>query len=125
MILKCAAFLFAAVALAGCCASGTGCYAPLSGSPVAGDGQGPATTGSVQAAEFRPRKISRPKKEIVAGPIGDVPAEPKSPAKDEWEQQEAADRADEARLAKQLIICRGCSPPPATRDDDATGSVPR
>jgi hypothetical protein len=123
MVLKCAALLFVAVGLAGCCVSGNGCYAPLPGSPVAWDGLGPAPTDTAQATDFRPRKISRPKKVIVAGPIGDVPAEPKPRAKDEWEQQEAADRADEAKLAKQLIICRGCSPPPA-RDDQATGRRP-
>jgi hypothetical protein len=33
--------------------------------------------------------------------------------KEEWEQQEAADRADGARLTKKLRICTGCSAAPA------------
>jgi hypothetical protein len=76
-------------------------------------------------AEYRPQKNARSKKEIIIGPIGDVAAEPNpSPeAKDAWAQQEAADRADEAKLTKQLMICRNCQPAPA--HDDATASVPR
>ena len=118
MISKCVACVFAAVALASCCASGTGCYAPMTGSQVAWDGLGPAPKETAMV-----RNSSRPKKGIAAGPIGDVPGEPRPQAKLEWEQQEAADRADEAKLAKQLKICRGCSPPPS-RNDDATGSIP-
>jgi hypothetical protein len=71
MIPKYFACVFAAVALAGCCASGTGCYAPLPGSPVAWDSLGPGPTDTAQATDFRPRKISRPEKEIVVGPIGE------------------------------------------------------
>ena len=36
-----------------------------------------------------------------------------------WSVRDAIDRASEAKLAKKLIICRGCMPKP----DDQTGSV--
>ena len=42
MTSKWVAFLFSAIALSGCCASGTGCYAPVAGTPVAWDGLGPS-----------------------------------------------------------------------------------
>jgi hypothetical protein len=126
MILKCVAFLFAAIALAGCCVSGNGCSVPLPGTLVAWDGLGSAPTETSGATEYRPRQKSRPKKEIVIGPIGEGAATSDAgPQSHEWwAQREAADRAAESALTKKLIICRGCSPPPA-RDDDATGSVPR
>jgi hypothetical protein len=125
MISKCVALLFAVVALAGCCVSGNGCFAPLPGAPVAWDGLGAAPTETAQDTEDRPRKNARPKKEIIIGPIGDVPAEPNPnpQAKEAWAQQEAADRADEAKLKKQLMICRNCLLAPAR--DEATGSVTR
>jgi hypothetical protein len=123
MISRSIAFLFAAVALAGCCVSGNGCYAPLPGTPTAWDGLDPAPTETAaQATEYRPRKIVRPKNEIVIGSLGDVPVEPPKP-QEAWAQQEAADRADEAKLKKQLVICRNCLPAPA--HDDTTGSMMR
>jgi hypothetical protein len=123
MISRIIAFLFAAVALAGCCVSGNGCYAPLPGTPTAWDGLDPAPTETAaRATEYRPRKIARPKNEIIIGPLGDVPVEPPKP-QEAWAQQEAADRADEARLKKQLTICRNCLSAPA--HDDTTGNVTR
>jgi hypothetical protein len=125
MISKYIGFLFAAFALAGCCVSGNGCYAPLPGTPRGWDGLDPAPTETAsRATENRPRKNARPKKEIIIGPIGDVPVEPPKPeAKDAWAQQEAADQADEAKLKKRLMICRDCLQAPAL--NDTTGSVTR
>jgi hypothetical protein len=58
MISRSIAFLFAAVALAGCCVSGNGCYAPLPGTPTAWDGLDPAPAETAaQATEYRPRKL--------------------------------------------------------------------
>ena len=115
---RCIAFLFASVALAGCCVSGNGCYAPLPGTPIAWDGLGAAPTEISTTSEYRPRKKARPKSEIIIGPIGGVSAEstPKPQAKEEWAQREAADRAIDEKLTKQLIICRNCLPEP-TRDN--------
>jgi hypothetical protein len=119
MISRSIVFLFAAVALAGCCVSGNGCDAPLPGTPTAWDGLDPAPAETAaQATEYRPRKIARPKNEIIIGPLGDVPAEPPRP-QEAW----AADRADEAKLKKQLMICRNCLPAPP--HDDTTGSAMR
>src|SRR3984893_17064136 len=123
MISRSIAFLFAAVALAGCCVSGNGCYAPLPGTPTAWDGLDPASTGTAaQATEYRLRKIARPKNEIIIGPVGDVPVGPPKP-QEAWAQQDAADRADEAKLKKHLMIYRNCLPAPA--QDDTAGSVTR
>jgi hypothetical protein len=53
-----------------------------------------------------------------------VSVDPTKPqATEAWAQQEAADRADEAKLKKQLMICRNCLQAPAR--DEATGSVTR
>ena len=125
MILKCTAFLFATIALAGCCVSGNGCSVPLPGTLVAWDGLGSTPTESSPATEYRPRQRSRRRKEIVAVPIGvgAVTSNAAPHSHEWWAQREAADRAAESALTKRLIICRGCSPPPAG-SDDATGSVP-
>lgn len=37
-----------------------------------------------------------------------------------WSARDAIDRAAEAKLAKKLIICRGCMP---SEPDDQTGSI--
>jgi hypothetical protein len=95
----------------------------LPGTPTAWDSLDPAPAETAaQATEYRPRKIARPKNEIVIGPLGDVPVEPPKP-QEAWAQQEAADRADEAKLKKQLMICRNCLLAPA--HDDTTGSLTR
>jgi hypothetical protein len=112
MISRCILLIATATALAGCCVSGNGCYAPLPGTPVAWDGLGRAPNEAAPTAEDRPRKNTRSRKEIIIGPIGDVAAEPNSKlqGKEALAQQEEADRADEERLTKKLMICRGCQP---------------
>jgi hypothetical protein len=120
MISKCVVFLFSAIALGGCCISGNGCYAPVAGAgaPIAWDGLGTAPTDVAEASEDQPKRKTRPKREIIVGPLGDVAAAPNSrrQASESWAQQEAADQADEARLKKQLRICSNCLSAPA-RDD--------
>jgi hypothetical protein len=126
------ALILAATALAGCCVSGHGCYSPLPGVPLAWQGFGPAPTETVQLTEDRPsqlterpRKATRSRKEIIVGPIGEMAAEPKRKLEgiDALVQQEAADRADEEKLAKRLMICSNCLP--ARSNDDATGRSTR
>ncbi len=82
MILKCITFLFAAAALAGCCLSGNGCYAPLPGTPIARYDLGLAPTDDETAPA--PKRTSRPKKEIIVGPLNEAPAQvdPKSQSHD-------------------------------------------
>ena len=99
MISKYIALVFASTALAGCCLSPNGCYAPLPGAPVAWDGLGtaPTETETTGATEDRPRKTARVKKEIIIGPIGAAAAEPKPKltGREAFLQQEAADRVEE------------------------------
>jgi hypothetical protein len=46
-----------------------------------------------------------------------MPVEPPSiGAKEAWAQQVAAERAEAAKLKKQLMICRHCLPAPAHDD---------
>ncbi len=128
MTSKWIALLFSAIALAGCCASGTGCYAPVAGTPVAWDGLGPPPDDQPRVitengvTEEQPKRPAKP----VAKPNGGgTAAAAIKPHSDEWwAQKEAADRDAEKALARKLIICHGCSSAP-TKEDGATGSVPR
>ena len=108
MILKCIAFLFAAVALASCCVSGNGCYTSSPGTPIAWDGLG--SLPAVNETEPKPKRTSRPKTEIVVGPPNEASAQvdPKSQSQDRWTQDQAADRDADAKLTKQMMICRNC-----------------
>src|ERR1700722_5298705 len=114
---KLIAFVFAAIALAGCCTSGTGCYAPVAGSPAEWDGINESPD------DEAPKKTPRRKKEmaVASQPKGDTRVVSRPQTKEGWEQQEAADRADEARLTKKLKICNGCSSGPDKANDDADG----
>jgi hypothetical protein len=122
MISRCIALLVAALTLANCCASGSGC-APAAGSPVAWDGLGTAPTEETQPLELRP-KPARAKREIIVGPLDAAASERNSKVqpKDDWEQQQAADQDDEARLKRKLMICRNCLTGDAARDDAAASS---
>ncbi len=125
MISKCVAFLKAALMLANCCALGNGCV-PAAGSPVAWDGLGAAPTDDTQPLELRPKQHARAKGEVILGSPDAAAAEPNSRGqpKDSWEQQQAADQADEARLKRKLMICRTCLAGESVRDD-AASSVSR
>ena len=127
MLSKYIALILASAALAGCCLSPNGCYAPLPGAPIAWDGLGtaPTETETTGATEDRPKKTARAKKEIIVGPIGAASAEPKVKltGREAFLQQEAADRLDEERLTKKLKICSDCLP--ARTRDDASGRSAR
>jgi len=118
-------FLVGAVALGGCCISGNGCYAPVVGAPtapIAWDGLGSPPTETADVPESRPKKTTRPKKEIIVGPIGDVAAggNRKSQADEAWAEQEAADQADETKLKRQLKqLLAGAGPRGCDRRCDA------
>jgi hypothetical protein len=117
---KLIAFVFAAIALAGCCTSGTGCYTPVAGSPAEWDGL------IEPPNDEAPKKPPRRKKEmaVASQPKADTQVVSRPQTKEEWEQQEAADRANEARLTKKLKICTGCSAAPE-KVDDATDNIRR
>src|SRR5260370_15566026 len=111
MIWKCIAFLVAGLMLANCCALGISC-APQSGAPIAWDGLGPAPTDDTQPLEPAPTKPARAKREIIVGPVGVAAAEPdrKLQPKSSWEQQQAPDQADEARLTRNIVLSPPCLP---------------
>src|ERR1700681_836148 len=113
MISRCIVFLVGAVALAGCCVSGNGCYAPVLGAPtapIAWDGLGSPPTETADVPENRPKKNTRPKKEIIVARMGVFPAaaNQNSQADEAWAKQEPADQADETKLKRQLKICSNC-----------------
>ena len=126
MISKSVVFLFSAIALGGCCISGNGCYAPVAGAPIAWDGLGSPPTDVAEVSEDQPKKKkTRPRREIIVGPLGDVAGAPssRSQAGESWAQQEAADQADEIRLKNKLRICSNCMTAPVR--DDAIDGVAR
>ena len=119
MISKCVAFVFAALALAGCCAFGTTCDVPTAGPHAAWDGLGP-----VSNDDARPAKVSRPRA-ASARSTSDVQGESSLQTRDNWEQQEAVNKADEARLSKKMMICNGCSAKSSEGNGGSTDSVSR
>jgi hypothetical protein len=113
MISKCIALLVAALVLANCCISGSGCAPP--GGPVAWDGLGPAPAEDTQSTAPPPNKL-RSKRELTAG-AAEGRQNGKLQPRDNWEQQQAADRDEEMRLKRTLMICRNCTSPEPDRDD--------
>ena len=123
MISKCIAFLVAALMLADCCALGNVC-APESGAPIAWDGLGSGPTSDTQPVEPQPKKHARAKREIIVDPLDAAATEQnkKIQPKDQWEQEQAADRDDEMRLKRKLMICRNCLSGESARDDATSSS---
>ncbi|HEY3793168.1 MAG TPA: hypothetical protein VGM09_15145, partial [Bradyrhizobium sp.] len=124
MTSKWIALLFSAIALAGCCASGSGCYAPVAGTPVAWDGLGPPPDDQPRVVtekgviEEQPKRAAKP---VVKPNGGGTAASAIKPHSDEWwAQKDAEDRDAEKALTRKLIICRGCSSS-STKEDGATG----
>jgi hypothetical protein len=108
--------LVAAAALSGCCVSGSGCYAPTPGTPLAWDGLGepPTTADGVQPGEARQakRRVANRSREIVLGPLNSVPANGNpsnaKAAYDEWTRLPNEDPDADARLKRQIKICQNC-----------------
>jgi hypothetical protein len=122
MILKCIAFLAAALMLANCCALGNGC-APPPGASIASDGLGSAPADDTEPVEAQPKEHARAKREISRGPLAAASGRNVKPQpKDSWEQQQAADQADEKRLKRILTICSACSAGESARDEATTSS---
>jgi hypothetical protein len=112
MLTRFMVLLVAGTALAGCCASGTGCSTtPMAGAPIAWDGLGePPTANDAPGEEKRPakRKTAR-NREIILGPLNGAPAQSDAKARyDEWTRQPNEDVEADARLARQTKICKGC-----------------
>jgi hypothetical protein len=112
MLTRFMVLLVAGTALAGCCASGTGCSTtPMAGAPIAWDGLGePPTANDVPGEEKRPakRKTAR-NREIILGPLNGAPAQSDAKARyDDWTRRPNEDAEADARLARQTKICKGC-----------------
>jgi hypothetical protein len=108
MIFRCVAPLFSAFALAGCCVSGNGCFAPYPGTPVA-EREAPISR-SADVDDYKLKRKLSPKPEVTAAPLDASSAQRNAMAQsgDQWEQEQAADREADAKLSSQLKICRGC-----------------
>jgi hypothetical protein len=103
MISRGVALLFGAFALAGCCVTGQGCYAPVLTAPFAFEPS--ASDADLDA----PRKKVAHTPQTNGVPNGTA-AQRNAMAQDggKWEEEQAADREADAKLSSQLKICRGC-----------------
>ena len=130
MISRIVALLCGAFALAGCCMSGQGCYAPISTAPFAFEPSAPDGDAGLDAPKRKLVQKVAQKPAVQKLPIQDLSAQDLSAnglpnataaqrnamAQDgghsgpdgKWEDQQAADREADARLSSQLRICRGC-----------------
>jgi hypothetical protein len=118
MMLRYSILLATGLLLGGCCLSGN-CYAPVAGSAPAVAPTGVATTSSPDGLDSalmdepeadvpaKPRKTAQRRRETVGD--SEASAASRYYRGDSYEQQEAADRADEARLKRKLIICQSCA----------------
>jgi hypothetical protein len=87
---------------------------PVSGVPTAGvptsapDGLAALPDDEPQAADMpaKPRKTAQRRKDF--DPMGETSSAARYRG-DAYEEQLAADKADEARLKRKLIICQNCS----------------
>lgn len=112
-----------AVSLSGCCAFGGGCGDGLSVHALAWNGPGP---NDPYRSPKRATRIVRSKQTItVATPVepskkeAELAALPKH-SPEWWSLHDAIEAEADAKLAKTLIICRGCLP---LDEDDRTGSI--
>ena len=110
MSTKFMALLVASLALSGCCVSGTGCNAPVAAAPIAWDGLVEAPTEGAEPGEVkRPKRRTARNQEIIVGPLGSAPPRAEAKARyDEWTRLPNEDPEADARLARQLKICRNC-----------------
>jgi hypothetical protein len=112
MYTKLLALLVTGLALSGCCVSGTGCNAPVAAAPIAWDGLGAAPTesGAESTGEVnRPKRRTARNQEIIVGPLNDAPRRTEAKARyDEWTRLPNEDPEADARLARQIKICRNC-----------------
>jgi hypothetical protein len=108
--------------LTGCCL-GSGCYAPPSSVLTSWNGRSPVSKRkNVEhvKAHVKARKTSETATAQVDPPNEVELAALKLYSTEWWSVRDAIDRAAEAKLAKKLIICRGCMP---MQRDDQTGSI--
>ncbi|WP_291851785.1 hypothetical protein [Bradyrhizobium sp.] len=108
---KLIALLVAGFALSGCCASGTGCPSPSAGMPLAWDGLGEAPTADGEpGTETRPKRSTARSREIIVGPLIErrSTSAAQSRPEEQWTRGPVEDREADARLSRQIMICRDC-----------------
>jgi len=111
MYTKFMALLVASLALSGCCVSGPGCNAPVAAAPIAWDGLGEAPTGNAEPAGDvkRSKRRTARNQEIIVGPLDNAPPRAETKARyDEWTRLPNEDPEADAKLARQIKICRNC-----------------
>jgi|SRR5689334_19412815 len=123
MILRCAMLLAAALSLSNCCLSSSGCNGPVAlnaspapaaaavaAAPAAWDGLSEQPAADTDATvDVTPLK-KQPRRSRAAS-IDAMSSQSARRSRDDlnWDEQQAADRADDARLRQKLIICKNCS----------------
>lgn len=123
MILRSAALVAAALTLSNCCMSPSGCGggpvamtamppAPRTASPAAPagwDGLDDTPMASEDAkVDVTPSKRRTRRIADVDSPSSSLSARSRTDLS--WEQQQALDREEDARLSQKLIICKNCGP---------------
>ena len=127
MQIRLIALFIAGTALTGCCATGSGCNTPVPGAPIAWDGLGEAPTANAEEGEEnRPKRRTARNREIILGPLIEGPSKESSvqtsvqtsaqtstrsdatAQHEEWTRLPTEDAEADAKLARQLKICRGC-----------------
>jgi hypothetical protein len=110
MILRCAMLLAAALTLSNCCLSSSGCNTPIAANAApAWDGLGQQSGGPEAEADPAPPKAHARRK--TSGGVDAMSSQSNSGARANlgWQEQQAVDTADDARLKQKLIICRNCA----------------
>jgi hypothetical protein len=116
MLTRFIVLMVAGSALTGCCVSGTGCSTTATaGAPIAWDGLGePPTADGEQAGEAKPKRRAARNREIILGPLNGAPpreASARSDVKaqyDEWTRLPNEDPEADAKLKRQIKICKNC-----------------
>jgi len=108
MYTKLVALLVTGLALSGCCVSGSGCSGPVAAAPISWDGLGKAPTAGAESGEVkRPRQRTAINQEIIVRPDARRATEAKA-RYDDWTRLPNEDPEADAKLARQLKICRNC-----------------
>jgi hypothetical protein len=103
-------FVFAAIALAGCCASGTGCPVNLPPNLATSDGLVSSRDGGLQPDEPSMGRTGRSNSAMMTEPGMEPRRDTRQNAKRSYEEQVAEDREADAALTRHLKICNGCGP---------------
>src|SRR6516225_9173076 len=105
----CAALLLA-LSLGGCCLSTSGCIAPQPTALTDWDGLGQPPKEAAAPAAPKQQVNKRAKDQETK------PASNSAKVANSWEDEEARQQADDARLKRKLIICQNCAAPQPSQE---------